>query len=178
MRRAGEGFSRWQQKLNELTRLGNGVLQAPSFGPGSSRFEARASGQDEQALRQASDLIVATLQRDSELSDVQSDLAAAKPQLSVDVSPEKASAHGLSPRLIAQIVAQALSPMSLGNLGGGGPPVSLRLDPASVTVDRLGDLPVGPGATLKDVATITNQTAPNRINPRDGTRLLPVRPRT
>src|SRR5713226_896530 len=135
-------ISRLQQKLNELYGVGNGQLQTASFGPGSSRFEARASGQDEQALRQASDLIVAKLQQDAELSDVQSDLAAAKPQLSVDVDPKKASAHALNPRLIAQIVAQALSPMSLGNLGGGGPPVSLRVDPAFVTVDRLGNLPV------------------------------------
>jgi len=167
-------ISRLQQKLNELYGVGNGQLQTASFGPGSSRFEARASGQDEQSLRQASDLIVAKLQQDAELSDVQSDLAAAKPQLSVDVDPKKASAHGLNPRLIAQIVAQALSPMSLGNLGGGGPPVSLRLDPAFVTVDRLGNLPVGPGAELNDVATITNQTAPNSISRRDGTRLVAV----
>jgi HAE1 family hydrophobic/amphiphilic exporter-1 len=167
-------ISRLQQKLNELYGVGNGQLQAASFGPGSNRFEARASGRDAEALRQASDVIVAKLQQDAELSDVQSDLAAAKPQLSVDVDPNKASAHGLSPRLIAQIVAQALSPMPLGNLGGGGPPVSLRTDPASVTVDRLGDLPVGPGAALKDVATITNQTAPNSINRRDGTRLVAV----
>ena len=171
---AGAVVGRLQQKLNELYGVGNGQIQTASFGPGSNRFEARASGQDAQALRQASDLIVAKLQQDSELSDVQSDLAAAKPQLSVDVDPKKASAHGLSPRLIAQIVAQALSPMSLGNLGGGGPPVSLQLDPAFVTVDRLGNLPVAPGATLKDVATITNQTAPNSINRRDGTRLVAV----
>jgi HAE1 family hydrophobic/amphiphilic exporter-1 len=52
--------------------------------------------------------------------------------------------------------------------------VTLRLDPASVTVDRLGDLPVGPGAVLRDVATISNQTAPNSINRRDGTRLVAV----
>jgi HAE1 family hydrophobic/amphiphilic exporter-1 len=165
---------RLQQKLNELYGVGNGQIQTASFGPGSNRFEARASGQDEQALRQASDVIVAKLQQNSELSDIQSDLAAAKPQLSVDVDPNKASAHGLSPRLVAQIVAQALSPMSLGNLGSGGPPVSLRLDPASVTVDRLGNLPVAPGAALKDVATISNETAPNSINRRDGTRLVAV----
>ncbi len=171
---AGAVVGRLQQKLNELYGVGNGQIQTASFGPGSNRFEARASGQDELALRQASDLIVAKLQQDSELSDVQSDLAAAKPQLSVNVDPNKASAHGLSPRLIAQIVAQALSPMSLGNLGGGGPPVSLQLDPAFVTVDRLGNLPVAPGAALKDVATITNQTAPNSINRRDGTRLVAV----
>jgi HAE1 family hydrophobic/amphiphilic exporter-1 len=165
---------RLQQKLDELYGVGNGQIQTASFGPGSNRFEARASGQDEQALRQASDVIVAKLQQNSELSDIQSDLAAAKPQLSVDVDPNKASAHGLSPRLVAQIVAQALSPMSLGNLGSGGPPVSLRLDPASVTVDRLGNLPVAPGAALKDVATISNETAPNSINRRDGTRLVAV----
>jgi HAE1 family hydrophobic/amphiphilic exporter-1 len=173
-RQASAVVSRLQQKLNELYGVGNAQLQTASFGPGSNRFEARASGQDDQALRQASALIVAKLQQDAELSDVQSDLAAAKPQLSVDVDPKKAAAHGLSPRVVAQVVAQALSPMSLGNLGGGGPPVSLRLDPASVTVDRLGELPLAPGAALKDVATITNQTAPNSINRRDGTRLVAV----
>jgi len=173
-RQATAVVSRLQQKLNELYGVGSGQLQIASFGPGSNRFEARASGQNDQALRQASDLIVAKLQQDSELSDVQSDLATAKPQLSVDVDPKKASAHGLSPRVVAQVVAQALSPMSLGNLGGGGPPVSLRLDPASVTVDRLGELPLATGAALKDVATITNQTAPNSINRRDGIRLVAV----
>ncbi|HEX9097315.1 MAG TPA: efflux RND transporter permease subunit [Candidatus Dormibacteraeota bacterium] len=173
-RLASAVVSRLQQKLDELYGVGNGQLQIASFGPGSNRFEARASGQDDQALRQASDLIVAKLQQDAELSDVQSDLATAKPQLTVDVDPTKASAHGLSPRSVAQVVAQALSPMPLGNLGSGGPPVSLRLDPASVTVERLGDLPVGPGAVLKDVATISNETAPNSINRRDGTRLVAV----
>ena len=167
-------IGRLQHKLDDLYGVGNGQLQTASFGPGSNRFEARASGQDDQALRQASELIVAKLQQDGELSDVQSDLAAAKPQLSVDVDPQRASAHGLSPRLVAQIVAQALSPMPLGNLGSSGPPVSLRLDPSFVTVDRLGNMPVGPGASLKDVATITNQTAPNSINRRDGTRLVAV----
>jgi len=171
---AGAVVGRLQQKLNELYGVGNGQIQTASFGPGSNRFEARASGLDEQALRQASDLVVAKLQQDSEVSDVQSDLAAAKPQVSVDVDPKKASAHGLSPRVVAQVVAQALSPMSLGNLGGGGPPVSLRLDPSFVTVDRLSDLPVGPGAALKDVATISTQTAANSINRRDGTRLVAV----
>jgi HAE1 family hydrophobic/amphiphilic exporter-1 len=166
--------SRLQQKLNDLYGAGNGQLAIASFGPTSNSFEARASGQDDQALRQASDLIVAKLEQDSELSDVHSDLATAKPQVSVDVDPAKASAHGLSPRLVAEIVAQALSPMSLGNLGGSGPPVGLLLDPASVTVDRLGALPVGPGAALKDVATITNQAAPDSISRRDGTRLVAV----
>jgi len=173
-RRSSAVVNRLQQRLNVLYGIGNAQLAIASFGPSSNRFEARASGQDEQALRDASDLIVAKLQQDSELSDIQSDLAAAKPQLTVDVDPAKASARGLSPRVVAQLVSQALSAVPLGNLGGNGPPVSLRLDPASVTVDRLGALPVGPGAALKDVATITNQVAPDSINRRDGTRLVAV----
>ena len=103
-RQATAVVSRLQQKLNELYGVGSGQLQIASFGPGSNRFEARASGQNDQALRQASDLIVAKLQQDSELSDVQSDLATAKPQLSVDVDPKKASAHGLSPLGVCRLV--------------------------------------------------------------------------
>ena len=173
-RQSNAVVNRLQQKLNALYGIGNAQLAIASFGPSSNRFEARASGQDDQALRQASDLIVAKLQQDSELSDIQSDLAAAKPQLTVDVDPAKASAHGLSPRVVAQLVSQALSAVPLGNLGGNGPAVSLRLDPAAVTIDRLGGLPVGAGAALKDVAAITNQAAPDSIHRRDGTRLVAV----
>ena len=173
-RQSSSVVNRLQQTLNTLYGIGNAQLAIASFGPSSNRFEARASGQDDQALRQASDLIVAKLQQDSEVSNIQSDLSAVKPQLTVDVDPAKASAHGLSPRVVAQLVSQALSAVPLGNLGGNGPPVSLRMDPAAVTIDRLGGLPVGPGTALKDVATITNQTAPDSINRRDGTRLVAV----
>ncbi len=165
---------RLQAKLDQLYGVGNAQLQTASFGPSSNLFEARASGQDDQALRQASDLIVARLQQDGDLSNVQSDLAAAKPQLSVSVDPARAAAHGLSPRLVSQVVQQALSALPLGNLGANGPAVSLRLDPSAVSVDRLPALPVGPGITLKEVASITNETAPDSINRRDGTRLVTV----
>jgi HAE1 family hydrophobic/amphiphilic exporter-1 len=173
-RQSSAVVNRLQQTLDTLYGIGNAQLAIASFGPSSNRFEARASGQDDQALRQASDLIVAKLQQDSEVSNIQSDLSAVKPQLTVDVDPAKASARGLSPRLVAQLVSQALSAVPLGNLGGNGPPVSLRMDPPAVTIDRLGGLPVGPGTALKDVATITNQTAPDSINRRDGTRLVAV----
>ena len=166
--------ARLQQRLNDLYGIGNARIVVASFGPGSNRFDARASGQDDQALRQASDVLVAKLQEDSELSNVQSNLAAAKPQISVTVDPAKAAVHGLSPRSVAQIVAGALSPMPLGKLGGSGPAVTLRLDPAAVTADKLATLPVGPGTLLKDVATISNEVAPDSISRRDGTRLITV----
>ena len=160
-RQATATVDRLQAKLNSLYGSGNAQLQIASFGPSSNLFEARASGQDDQALRQASDLMVAKLQQDQDLSNIQSDLSAAKPQLSVDVDPGKAAAHGLSPRAVAQIVQQALSALPLGNLGGSGPPTTLLLDPAAVTVDRLPSLPVGPGTNLQDVAAINDQAAPD-----------------
>ncbi len=166
--------ARLQSKLNDLYGLGNAQIQIASFGPGSNVFDARASGHDDQALREASDLIVAKLQEDSELTNVKSDLAAAKPQIAVDVDPAKAAAHGLSPRAVAQIVAQALTPQPQGNLGGSGPAVTLQVDPSAVTVDRLGGLPVGPGTTLKDVAAVRDQVAPDSLTRRDGTRLVTV----
>jgi HAE1 family hydrophobic/amphiphilic exporter-1 len=166
--------ARLQQKLHELYGVGNARILVNTFGPGSNRFEARASGQDDQALRQASDLLLAKLQQDTDLSNVQSDLAPAKPQMSVTVDPAKAAGHGLSPRAIAQIVAGALSPMPLGNLGGSGPAVTLRLDPNAVTAQKIGDLAVGPGTLLRDVATISNEVAPDSISRRDGIRLVTV----
>jgi HAE1 family hydrophobic/amphiphilic exporter-1 len=90
------------------------------------------------------------------------------------VDPAKAAAHGLSPRAIAQIVAGALSPMPLGNLGGSGPAVTLRLDPRAVTAQKIADLAVGPGTLLRDVATISNEAAPDSISRRDGIRLVTV----
>ena len=173
-KKAATVAARLQRKLDDLFGVGNAQLAPASFGPSSNRFEARASGQDTQALRQASDLIAARLEQDPDLSNVQSDLSAAKPQLSVDIDPARAQAHGLTPRLVAQVVAQALSAQPLGNLGGSGPPVSLQVDPSAVTVDRLPDLAVGPGATLKDVAAIRDQAAPDTLNRRDGVRLVAV----
>jgi hydrophobic/amphiphilic exporter-1 (mainly G- bacteria), HAE1 family len=166
--------TRLQQKLDELYGVGNAQIAPASFGPTSNRFEARATGRDDTALRQASDLLVAKLEQDRELTNVQSDLSAAKPQLAVVVDPAKAAAHGVSSAQVAQLVRQALAPQPLGNLGGSGPPVTLQLDPSAVTVDRLANLPVGAGATLKDVAAINNETAPDSVTRRDGTRLVTV----
>ena len=166
--------ARLQHTLDQLYGVGKAQISPAAFGPTSNRFEARAGGPDDQALRQASDLLVAKLQQDGELSNVQSDLSAAKPQLAVVVDPLRAAARGVTPGQVAQVVRQALAPQPLGDLGGSGPAVTLQLDPASVTVDRLGSLPVSPGTALQDVAAIENQVAPDSVTRRDGTRLVTV----
>jgi len=166
--------ARLQRTLDELYGRGNGTLAVQSFGPPSSAFAVTLAGRDDSALRQASDAVVAALQKDGELANVKSDLSAARPQLTVQVDPAKASAKGVSPKSAAFAVAAALVPQPLGTLGPGGPPVILRVDPAAVTEVNLALLPVGPGAQLRDIATITRQQAPNGIDRQDGIRNVTV----
>jgi len=166
--------ARLQRTLDELYGQGNGRLAVQSFGPPASGFAVTLAGRDDNALRQSSDAVVAALEKDGELANVKSDLAAARPQLTVQVDPAKASARGVSPRTAAFAIASALSPQPLGTLGPGGPAVLLRVDPAAVTEANLGLLPVGPGAQLRDIATITHGQAPNGIARLDGVRNVTV----
>src|SRR5499427_7574840 len=160
--------------LESLYGTGSAQLSVASFGPPTSGYSATASGRDPAALRQASDQLVAKLAGDHELTNVKSDLAAEKPELLVAVDPKKAAARGLNPQTVAFAVGGALTPRNAGTLGPDGPPVMLMLDPSSVSVDRLPALPLGPGTTLGDVATISTTMAPTTINRVDGVQQVTV----
>jgi HAE1 family hydrophobic/amphiphilic exporter-1 len=165
---------RLKSELDKLYGAGNALLSVQQAGPPSNGFTASASGRDPAALRAASDMIVAALAKDPNLANVKSDLAAQQPQLQVSVDPARAAASGLSPQLVAFAVSGALSPKSVGTLGPGGPTVTLQVDPASISADRLKDLPVARGVTLKDVATINTTLAPTAITRVDGTQQVTV----
>jgi hydrophobic/amphiphilic exporter-1 (mainly G- bacteria), HAE1 family len=166
---------RLKGRLDALYGAGNTQLAVETPGPPSSGFTASATGRDPQALRQASDMLVRALSGDPELANVKSDLAAEKPELLVSVDPVRAAGGGLTPQAVVFIVSGALTPKSVGTLGPGGPIVTLQVDPSSVSADRLRDLPVGRGLTLKDVATVTTAMAPTSINRVDGTQQVTVR---
>ena len=165
---------RLKAKLDQLYGAGNALLAVQQAGPPSSGFTASASGRDPAALRQASDMIVANLSKDPDLINVKSDLSAEQPQLLVTVDPAKAASNGLTPQIVAFAVSGALSPKSVGTLGPGGPTVTLQVDPSSISADRLRDLPLARGVTLKDVASINTSLAPTAINRVDGTQQVTV----
>src|SRR5215469_6146161 len=165
---------RLQADLDSLYGAGNSQISVETAGPPSSGFSATLSGRDPAALRQASDMVVARLARDQELAHVKSDLAAEKPELLVSVDPAKAAARGLTPQAVAFAVSGALSSRDVGALGPGGPHVMLQVDPRSVSADKLPNFPLGPGTTLKDVATITNNLAPTSLTRVDGAQQVTV----
>src|SRR5215471_14958735 len=173
-RDAGAVAKRLKTVLEGLYGAGSAQLRVTSYGPPTSGFTATASGRDPVALRQASDRLVARLSGDHELTNVKSDLAAEKPELLVAVDPRKAAARGLTPQTVAFAVGGALTPRDAGTLGPDGPPVTLQLDPSSVSVDRLPSLPLGPGTVLGDVATISTTLAPTSISRVDGVQQVTV----
>ena len=165
---------RLQAELDGLYGAGNSQISVEMAGPPSSGYSATLSGRDPAALRQASDVVVARLKRDQELAHVKSDLAAEKPELLVSVDPARAAARGLTPQTVAFAVSGAISSRDVGTLGPGGPHVMLQIDPRSVSADKLPNLPLGPGTTLKDVATITNNLAPTSVTRVDGVQQVTV----
>ena len=171
---ASDVARRLKQKLFDLYGAGNARLSVAQVGPTTNSFTARLTGRDPAELRQASDRVATELSSDDELANVRSDLAAEKAEVLVSVDPTRAAARGLSPQVVAAAVGGALSARPIGTLGPGGPQVTLRMDPNSVSADRLPDLPLGPGTRLQDVATITNTLAPAAINRVDGAQQVQV----
>jgi HAE1 family hydrophobic/amphiphilic exporter-1 len=167
---------RLQSDLDSLYGKGNGTISAAGGGGGANNtsFGATISGTDPARMRRASEMILADLRQDSELTDVQSSLAGDRPVVQVAVDPVKASAHGLSPQIVAGALGQALSPQQVGTLGTGGPPIVLQVDPNAVGADRLATMPLLPGVQLQDVATVSNQLAPKSIDRDNGTQQLSI----
>src|SRR5207244_11134250 len=100
---AGGVQKRLQADLNSLYGKGKATISVSGGGGGANNnsFSAIISGTDPARMRQASDMILANLRQDSELTDVQSSLAADRPVVQVAVDPVKASAHGISPQAVA-----------------------------------------------------------------------------
>jgi len=166
--------SRLRAALDRLYGAGSVQFGVASFGTPTTGFQATVSGTDPAALRRASDLVVARLQADHELANVRSDLAAEKPERLVAIDPTRAAAHGMSAQTVGLAVARALSAQNVGTLGPGGAPVTLLLDPSTVAGSRLSSLPLGPGTTLGDVATISDTLAPAVVDRQDGMRQVTV----
>lgn len=167
---------RLQGKLDSLYGRGNASIAVNSSGGGGNgnTFQETITGNDPARLKQASDMIVADLRKDSDLTNVKSSLAADQPQLQVAVDPAKAGAHGLSPQSVAQLLGPALTPQTMGKLASNNTPVVLQVDPATTTADKLAGLSVMPGVALRDVATVTNNLAPESIQRDNGKQQLTV----
>ena len=165
--------NRLQKEGRDLYGRGDFQIQVQNQGPASGGLEVRLTDGSEKELKQASDKVVGKLSNNDDLTNVQSDITGGAPEVNVALDAQKAAKAGLSPGGVAQTLGVLLSDRS--QLSIGDTPVSVGLPTGSVdTLKQVRDLPTGPGATVGDVAEVSQVAAPTAISRVDGQRAVTV----
>ncbi|MET1034366.1 MAG: efflux RND transporter permease subunit [Arthrobacter sp.] len=130
-------------------------------------------------LEEAADDVLAAMDGIPGSRGAESDLSAARPQVSVTVDPEEAARLGLSDEQVGGLAAAALQPVPAGSvrLGFTDFPVSIGEGGSAETVEELREvvLPTASGpVALGDVATVELTEAPASISSNNGQRIATV----
>jgi len=163
--------------LGQQTAITVSTLDAS--GSSSGDLEVIVSGEDYAAVSKAADSIQRSLQTIPNLANMKSDLTEEKPEINVQVNPEKAAENGLS----AAQVALQLRDMLVGqnatrvDFPTGSYDVFVQVRPDDVqSLDKLKALAVGlvKPVNLGDVADVQERNGPARIIRRDRTRAITI----
>jgi HAE1 family hydrophobic/amphiphilic exporter-1 len=155
--------ARLEASLQPVEGDGWDALVQQTNGPGgSSNLALVVSAASSDAVETATRTVTEALAGIDGLANVTSDLVAATPQIEVRVDAARAAARGVSAAQIGGVVRGALTPSTITTIQpvDATEPVDvvLRFDPAALTsVEALRALPVGPGVSVGDVATVEQQ---------------------
>jgi len=157
---------------------GKTVIQvnSVSFSSGGGNFDLIVSGPHLAEIKQAAVAITNRLQGFSGLANVQNNLTATQPQVSVHPDMAKLASYNLSPYQIASVVRNYLDGQNIGNveLNGNQYPMVMQVkqQPAIQSLTDMGNLPIqtpaGQMITLSDVASLSIQQTPVAVLHRDG----------
>lgn len=121
-------------------------------------------------LKEASDKIVQTLKKRSELTRIHSTLENSAPVVRIDVDPLKAAAEGLSPAQVGATVNMMLSGKEATTLDVDGEEISVMVEYPDGEYDRIDqvkgiilDTPSGGSVALTDIADIYFKDSPQNI---------------
>lgn len=145
------------------------TIEETGFSAGTNAISVVITGTNTSAIEAASDLLVATLGMNGDLTNVKSDLVKAGRQIEVTVDPSKAAAVGLSAAQIAGEVRNLLVGSGLGQLSIDGEKVDIFMKVNSKGVNTLADLrnyivggtvkvPLGTVATVKEISVPSSIT--------------------
>ena len=154
---AGVGTQGWTVTIEEI-----------GFAAGSNAISIIVTGERAADVEAASDLLVATLAANGDLTNVKSDLVKAGRQIEITVNPSAAAMAGLSAAQIAGEVRNLLVGSQLGQITIDGSKVnlSMKIDSSSISdIAQLGAYLVG-GANkvpLSSIATIEELSVPSSI---------------
>lgn len=142
----------------------------------SSALEVVVTATDQSQLTAAAEQVTAALGEVDAIGTVSSDAAAAQPVLSVQPRPQ-AQALGLTTAVLGQALAGALAQPPIGQVSIDGQQLEVALVDAAgkpASVQELEGLPVGDGATLGQVAEVTQQDVATAITRADGERTVTI----
>ena len=164
-----EAKTRFANSLAEVGTQGWTVtVEEVGFAAGSNAISVIVTGESAADVEAASDLLVTTLSKNSDLANVKSDLVKAGRQIEITVNPSAAAMAGLSAAQVAGEVRNLLVGSQLGQITIDGAKVnlSIKIDSTSVSdITQLGAYLVG-GAKkvpLSSIATIEELSVPSSI---------------
>ncbi|MBL5974637.1 MAG: efflux RND transporter permease subunit [Candidatus Leucobacter sulfamidivorax] len=145
----------------------------------SSAIQVNVSGPDQETLAEASDAVVTALREQPGLIQVESDLAASRPYLAIEVDRAAAAQAGLTEAAVAMLVAQRMQPAQVGQI---------VLDDTSVGIYlSQGEAPADPEAVaalmiptmqgevrLDSLAAVETADGPVTVSTENGSRMVTV----
>ncbi|MEF2977192.1 efflux RND transporter permease subunit [Subtercola sp. YIM 133946] len=154
------------------------VGASAGFG-GSSDIEVDITASNQTDLQTASDALLASVSKLSDITQATSNLAATRPYIAVAVDRDKAAAAGLSEVAVGTLVSNAMQPQTVGSIGIDGTQYTIYIasDSTPTTQAELAALPIptaaGP-ARLDSVATVSQQNGPDTITESRGLRTAAI----
>lgn len=136
-----------QKTTNALGQEIHSAALTPIGITGNGGLYMVLKGPDINALSKSGDMIVNSIRNVPGLADVNTNLSAVKPQLSIDVDPAKAAKNGLNPAMVAMEVRQMIDGDSVTKVVLNGNTIDVNL---GLKVDN-----------LSNAAVISNQTLTN-----------------
>ncbi len=145
----------------------------------SSAIEVNVSGPDQETLAEASEAVVAALKDQPGLIQVESDLAASRPYLAIEVDRAAASRAGLTEAAVAMLVAQRMQPSQAGQIVLDDTGVGIYLSQGDAPADREGvaalPIPTAQGEVrLDSLATVEMADGPVTVSTENGSRIVTV----
>ncbi|MBL3685989.1 efflux RND transporter permease subunit [Leucobacter zeae] len=177
-----------QAKLQDRIRsAAEGVDGAGEFAIGqsgggvtaSSAIEVNVSAPDQQTLQEASEAMLAALQRQDGLKQIESDLAQSRPFLRVSVDREAAAKAGLSESAVGGQVAQQMQPTQIGRLQLDADTMDIYLVSGTAPEDEAGvralKIRTATGEqALGDLADVEVADGPVSVSTENGARMVTV----
>ncbi|MEW1835122.1 efflux RND transporter permease subunit [Microbacterium sp. NPDC079995] len=168
-----------QQAVTDLPDAGEIVVSASQGGFGSTDIEVDVTAPDAGVLRDATDAVVAALTDAGGIEQVDSNLSASLPFVSVAVDRDKAAELGLSEVAVGGLVSNTMQPRQIGTVEIDDASLTVYLKAADIpqTIEDLRGLEIASASglvRLDEVATVEQSEGPSSITSERGQRTASV----